>query len=87
MDVREALGVLDTCLGVMTGYFASAGQVRIAASSIREMKSKNAALYVLVDPVLGDDGSLYVSNDVANAICDELLPLCPIMNRICSTRS
>jgi pyridoxine kinase len=71
----ETLGVLDTCVGVMTGYFASPDQIGVAASFIRKMKSKNAALYVLVDPVLGDDGSLYVSNEVATAIRDELLPL------------
>ena len=79
----EALGVLDTCLGVMTGYFTSADQIRITASFIREMKSKNAALYVLVDPVLGDDGSLYVSSEVANAIRDELLPLASCITPNC----
>jgi pyridoxine kinase len=79
----EALGVLDTCLGVMTGYFASADQIKIAASFIREMKSKNASLHVLVDPVLGDDGSLYVSSDVANAIRDELLPLASCITPNC----
>jgi len=71
----EALGVLDICLGVMTGYFASADQIKVAASFIRKMKDKNPSLYVLVDPVLGDDGSLYVSSEVATAIRDELLPL------------
>jgi pyridoxine kinase len=59
----------------MTGYFASADQIQIAASFIRRMKQKNDSLYVLVDPVLGDDDSLYVSKEVANAIRDELLPL------------
>jgi pyridoxine kinase len=71
----DGLGVLDTCIGVMTGYFASADQIRIAASFIRRMKEKNRSLYVLIDPVLGDDDSLYVSSEVANAIRDELLPL------------
>ena len=59
------LGVLDNCVGVMTGYFASADQIQIAASFIRRMKEKNDSLYVLVDPVLGDDDSLYVAKDVA----------------------
>jgi len=79
----DGLGVLDNCIGVMTGYFASADQIQIAASFIRRMKEKNGSLYVLVDPVLGDDDSLYVSNDVANAIRDELLPLasCVTPNR------
>lgn len=71
----DRLGVLDNCIGVMTGYFASADQIKIVASFIRRMKEKNNSLYVLIDPVLGDDDSLYVSNEVANAIRDELLPL------------
>ena len=71
----DELGVLDNCIGVMTGYFASADQIHVAALFIRRMKQKNGSLYVLVDPVLGDDDSLYVSTEVANAIRDELLPL------------
>ena len=70
-----ALDVLNDCAGVMTGYFADAGQVKTAASCIRDMKQANPELYVLIDPVLGDGDSLYVSVDVANAIRDELLPL------------
>lgn len=79
----DALGVSDTCVGVMTGYFASADQIKMAASFIRKMKNKNVALYVLVDPVLGDDGSLYVSGEVANAIRDELLPLASCITPNC----
>ena len=75
LKTLETLGALDTCVGVMTGYFAGADQIKVAASFIQKMKSKNTPLYVLVDPVLGDDDSLYVSSDVANAIRDELLPL------------
>ena len=71
----DELRVLDSCVGVTTGYFASADQIKIAASFIRQMKEKNSSLYILVDPILGDDDSLYVSEDVANAIRDELLPL------------
>ena len=70
-----ALDVLNECAGIMTGYFADAAQVKIAASYIHDMKQENPELYVLVDPVLGDGDSLYVSSDVANAIRDELLPL------------
>jgi pyridoxine kinase len=70
-----ALDVLNDCVGVMTGYFAEAGQVSIAASCIRDMKHANPELYVLVDPVLGDGDSLYVAAGVAQAIREELLPL------------
>ena len=79
----EILGALDTCLGVMTGYFASADQIKVAAFFIRKMKDNNPLLYVLVDPVLGDEGSLYVSSEVANAIRDELLPLASCVSPNC----
>ena len=79
----EALGVLDTCVGVMTGYFATADQIKVTASFIHKMKDKSPSLYVLVDPVLGDDGSLYVSNEVANAIRDDLLPLASCITPNC----
>ena len=71
----ERLGVLDSCVGVMTGYFATADQIEVAASFVGRMKEKNTSLYVLVDPVLGDGESLYVSTEVATAIRDHLLPL------------
>lgn len=79
----ESLGALDACLGVMTGYFASPDQIKVAASFIHKMKDKNLSLYVLVDPVLGDDGSLYVSSEVATAIRDELLPLASCITPNC----
>ena len=79
----EVLGALDTCLGVMTGYFASADQIKVAASFIQKMKSKTPSLYVLVDPVLGDDDNLYVSGEVANAIRDDLLPLASCITPNC----
>jgi pyridoxine kinase len=71
----EELDVLNDCMGVLTGYFADAAQVAIAATHIRKMKQTNPELYVLVDPVLGDGENLYVPVEVASAIRDELLPL------------
>ena len=83
LNSLEALGVLDACLGVMIGYFASADQIKVATSFIHRMKDKNPSLYVLVDPVLGDDGSLYVSSEVATAIRDELLSLASCITPNC----
>ena len=83
LNSLEALGALHACMGVMTGYFAGADQIKVAASFIYKMKEKNPSLYVLVDPVLGDDGSLYVSSEVATAIRDELLPLASCITPNC----
>jgi pyridoxine kinase len=63
---------------VATGYFASAGQVRATAEFIASLKARKADLLYLCDPVIGDDGGLYVSEAIAEAVRDRLLPLADI---------
>ncbi len=74
-----ARGGLEGCAAVMTGYFASPGQVEAAAAVIRRLRISDSAMTVLTDPVLGDDGRLYVAEEVAKAIRDHLVPLATIL--------
>lgn len=60
---------------ILTGYFADAAQVRAAADLIRTFRQNDPDIAYLCDPVIGDHGGLYVAEDVAKAIRDELLPL------------
>jgi len=75
LGTLDDLGALASCGAVMTGYFAANDQIYGAARIIRRMKQHNPDLYVLVDPILGDHGALYVPLPVAEAIRDELVPL------------
>jgi pyridoxine kinase len=83
-DLLAILGALegDGCAtmidAVCTGYFPSAAAVQAAAQVMARLKSANPALVVLVDPVLGDAGRLYVAPDTAEAIRDALLPLADV---------
>lgn len=79
----EALGGFAGCAAVMTGYFATAEQVTEVAALIARLKNANPDLLVLVDPVLGDDGALYVAAAVAEAIRDRLVPLASIITPNC----
>lgn len=72
-------GGLSDCDGVLTGYFASAEQVVMVARVIANLQQENPALLVLVDPVMGDGGSLYVAEEIATAIRDQLVPLASIL--------
>lgn len=83
LGALDDLGALATCGAVLTGYFAAAEQIHVTARMIRGMKEKNPSLFVLVDPVIGDNGALYVPLAVAEAIRDALLPLasCAAPNR------
>jgi pyridoxine kinase len=76
------LGLTDL---VITGYFASAAQVRVAARAIdavraapREGPPRGAFARkptVIIDPTMGDAGKgLYVAAEVAEAIAGELIP-------------
>ena len=75
ISVLEKLGAFKNLDAVITGYFASPEQVEIVAALIKRLKCKT----VLIDPVLGDDGKLYVAQAVAEAIREQLLPLATIL--------
>lgn len=67
----EGLGALKQVDAVLTGYFASPEQVEEVAECLKRIESP----YVLVDPVMGDHGRLYVPEAVARAIRAHLVPL------------
>ena len=72
----EANGLFELAELVITGYFASAEQVAIAASAAR--KCPNAK--IVVDPIMGDTGrELYVKPEVAPAIARELILLADVV--------
>ena len=66
----EALGALSNLDAMLTGYFATVGQVEEVAGLLDRV----AVPYLLVDPVMGDHGRLYIPQEVAEAIRTHLLP-------------
>lgn len=75
----KAVGALNGLAAIMTGYFTSAQQVIAVGKQIATLKAADEKLHVLVDPVIGDHGKLYVAENVAEAIRSELLPLASII--------
>lgn len=78
IDGVAANGVFAVTDALLTGYFASAEQVWIAAETIDRVRASrkpdDPPLIVLVDPVMGDeDKGLYVREDVAEAIALDLV--------------
>lgn len=74
-----AHGLFGLFDAVLTGYFASVEQVEIAAAAIREIRKDSPGVLIVADPIIGDDGALYVAEEVAIAIRDQLLPLADII--------
>ena len=71
IDTLREMGVLANCGAILTGYFTSVEQVDQAARAILAVPEA----FVLVDPVIGDNGALYVPGEVAEAVRELLLPL------------
>jgi pyridoxine kinase len=71
----EKLGAFENLDAVITGYFASAEQIEIIASLIARLKCK----IILIDPVMGDHGKLYVSEVIAKSIRHKLVPLATVL--------
>jgi pyridoxine kinase len=72
----------DGCLGslaaVFAGYFPSASSVAAAAEMISAVKAASPDALVLVDPILGDGGALYVAPETAEAVRRQLVPLASV---------
>ena len=69
---------LDEVGAIITGYLGSESQARAIAELVRSTRARNPDMIYLCDPVIGDQGGLYVPPSVAGAIRDCLLPLCDI---------
>lgn len=63
---------------VLTGYFGNAAQPRSVARLIRALRARNPDLLYVCDPVMGDVGGLYIREETAAAIRDELVPLASV---------
>jgi pyridoxine kinase len=78
ISALEADGCWPMLDAVFTGYFPSPASVAAAAQAIARIKAANPSAAICVDPILGDDGRLYVSTETAEAVRSRLIPLATI---------
>ena len=64
---------------ILSGYLGDATQAAAIAKLVEAVKKQNPKATYLCDPVIGDEGGLYVPEITANAIRDQLLPLADIV--------
>jgi pyridoxine kinase len=71
-------GISGTPDAILSGYLGTSAQADLVANMVRRMKLENPDCLYLCDPVIGDQGSLYVTDRIAATIRDDLLPLADI---------
>ncbi|MEO1281189.1 MAG: pyridoxal kinase [Pseudomonadota bacterium] len=73
-------GWLDEIDAVVSGYMAETDQVELLAGGIEKLADSGREFLFICDPVLGDDpNGLYVPEDIAKGIRDDLLPMADIV--------
>jgi pyridoxine kinase len=69
---------LGEVAGVISGYLGDSTQAGAVASLVEAVKAKNPQALYVCDPVMGDQGGLYVATAVAEAMRDLLMPIADI---------
>lgn len=79
-DAIAANGWLGQQDALLTGYLPTPDHVAFAVSLVRRMRAVSPSLRCVVDPVLGDHPKgLYLSQQAAEAVRDDLVPLADIL--------
>ncbi len=69
-----AAGAFAGLSAIITGYFVSAGQVAIATRAIEAIRAASPDVWVVVDPVMGDEGTgLYLHAGAARGLASDLV--------------
>jgi pyridoxine kinase len=67
-------GALAKVDAVLSGYVAEAEQVEFILEAVERVKSANAQAFYVCDPIMGDNGKLYVPQAIADAVANGLAP-------------
>ena len=74
-----ARGALASCDAVLSGYVGKAGVGEAILGALRRVRRANPAALYACDPVMGDEGGLYVPSETADFFRARALPLADIL--------
>ncbi|MCA1413104.1 pyridoxal kinase [Bradyrhizobium sp. NBAIM20] len=70
----EERGLVDEAAVLVTGYLGSSGNAAVIADFVERARTRNGKLVYLCDPVIGDDGRVYVADGILDVLRHRLLP-------------
>ena len=75
LDALPPLGALPHIGAVITGYLGAPSQIDPITKLITTWQAERPQGHYVLDPVLGDNGRIYVDKGLVSAMRDKLLPL------------
>ena len=72
-NISEIRG-LDNCKAVLSGYLGLPSNAEVVASAVDYVKKLDDSRLYILDPVIGDDGKVFVKKGIRSSIRDILLP-------------
>ena len=66
-----AFGEIDA---IVTGYIGDAEQIAVILDAVERIKAANPKALFVCDPVLGDEGRVYVDGEIVDAVLNGLVP-------------
>lgn len=70
----EERDLVDEAAVLVTGYLGSPGNAAVIADFVERAMIRNPKLVYLCDPVIGDDGRVYVAEGILDVLRHRLLP-------------
>lgn len=75
----DALKLDESIRGIITGYIGSLNILKSAALYISQLKREYPQTRYICDPVMGDNGGLYVEEEIAESYLNDIIPICDIL--------
>ena len=66
IDGLERLGLWEDCAAILSGYLGSAETGVVVADAVRRIRAVRPDTLYLCDPVIGDDGRIYVGDGIVD---------------------
>jgi pyridoxine kinase len=70
----EERGLIDEASVLLTGYLGSTANADVVADFVERAREANPKLIALCDPVIGDDGKVYVADGILDVVRKRLVP-------------
>ena len=74
IDGLRATGALSRVDAVLTGYLGAPETATVVADLIEELSTRDAPPLLFCDPVLGDQGQIYLPEQVGEILRDRIVP-------------